>query len=163
MQNIRSRFYAIGCLMAILILVSGCVATTGNFGRLVYNDNVTLNFEDFKVTPGYQYYYFGTKTFPKAVVGISNNFTLKSELWAPIKLTSKKLHSWIWVHANRNIKGYRDYGANITGSKGEHLGIWYSLKGVHQRARITLTNENIVQVGAPFNTQANKRFSILRI
>ncbi len=91
MQNIRSKFYAAGFFMAILILVLGYATTTGNFGRLMHRNDVTMAFEDYKVDPAYEYYYFGTKNFPKAVVGISKYNA--PGFWEPIELTSKQLHS----------------------------------------------------------------------
>ena len=163
MQNIRLKFYAIGFLMALLILVSGCATTTGNFGRLIHNDNVTQNFEDFKVTPGYQYYYSGTKTYPRAVVGISKEVTMNSKLWEPIELTSKRLHSWIWGQAHRIIKNYKSYGSNIIGPNKEHIGIWYSLEDWQQWARIQLKDGHIVQIGGPINNQNSRRFKTLRL
>ena len=161
MQYKRSQIYVTGFLMVILILVSGCVTTTGDFGRLVHNDKVTQTFEDFKVNPDYQYYYSGTITYPRAVVGISKNFTMDSELWTPIELTSKHLHSWILVHANRVIKNYRSYGSDIIAPDGEHIGIWYSLEDWQQWARIELKEGQIVQIGGPIRNQKSRRLGTL--
>ncbi len=162
MQYRRSQIYVTGYLMVILILVSGCV-TTGDFGRLVHNDDVTQNFENFKVNPNYQYYYSGTITYPNAVVGISKNFTMDSELWEPIELTSKHLRSWIRVHANRTVKSYQSYGSDIIGPNGEHIGIWYSLADWQQWARIEVKEGQIVQIGGPISNQKSRRFGSLMI
>ena len=147
MQYIRSQIYVTGFLLVILILVSGCVTTTGNFGRLVHNDVVTQNFENYKVNPDYQYYYSGPITYPNAVVGISKNFTMDSQLWDPIELTPKHLHSWIWGHAHRIIQNSQIYGSDIIGPNGEHIGIWYSLADWQQWARIEVKEGQIVQIG----------------
>ncbi len=159
----HSQFYTAILIFFILMAIGGCAATKGNYGKLIHSNDVTMAFEDYKVDPAYKYYYFGTKTFPKAVVGISKDFTMSPGLWEPIELTSKLLHSWIWVHANRNIKGYQDYGSNITGPNKEHIGIWYSLKGWNQWARITLTNEKSVKIGAPIDNQTSRQLRVLRI
>ncbi|MCP4670681.1 MAG: hypothetical protein GY857_05190 [Desulfobacula sp.] len=158
-----SQYYVAILPLLILILLNGCAGTKGNYGRMIHSHDVTMAFEDFKVNPAYQYYYFGTKTYPQAVVGISKDFTVDPGLWKAIELTPKKLHFWIWVHADRNIKGFLNYGANIIGPNGEHIGIWYSLRSRHQRARFILTSENSVKIGAAFDNKETRPFRVLRV
>lgn len=137
----------------VLSLLSGCATRSGNFVKMIPDNQVTQAFESFTVIPEYHYYYYGPVSFPRAFVGISKDFTMDSSLWKPIDLTSKNLRDWIWVRASAD-RGSIDpnrYGANITGPGGEHIGVWYSLEDSLQWARIMLKDNKTITIGMPVN------------
>jgi hypothetical protein len=146
-------------LIVSLIIVTGCATTSGNFGKLRSDDTVKQTFEDFTVLPGYNYFYYGTETFPRAFVGISKDLTLGSSDWTAIDMTSKILHNWIWAQANRIQGDPTNYGSIISGPDGNQAGVWYSLRGWKQWARIEFVNENTIKIGAPIDRQRNNRYN----
>jgi hypothetical protein len=158
LQQLKTVFFII-----FLTLISSCVS--GNFARLEYSDQVKQTFESYTVSPEYNYYYWGPKTFPRAFVGISNTYSLKSDLWNPIELTPKLLRNWIWVQANRlPATNLQRYGSNITGPNGEHFGVWYSLESWQQWARIEIINDSTITIGAPIDRdgKSKRNMSIIK-
>jgi hypothetical protein len=144
--------------MIFLTLISSCVSTSGNFAKFEHSDQVKQTFESYTVSPEYNYYYWGPKSNPKAVVGISNAFSLQSDLWNPIELTPERLRNWIWVQAKRlPATNFQRYGSNITGPHGEHFGVWYSLQDWQQWARIELIENNTIKIGSPINSAGYDR------
>jgi hypothetical protein len=157
MNNKKIKWFAIACLLTGMSVLASCVSSSGNFGRLKYDGAVKQSFESFIVNPEYTYYHFGPKAFPRAVVGISKGFTMDSRFWTAIDLTSKNLRSWIWGHAQRN-GDFKHYGSRIIDRQGRHIGVWYSLEGWQQWARIEIIDETVVNIGAPIDPQQFRRF-----
>ncbi len=131
------------------LLVSGCVSSQGNYGKLVYDDMVKKDFESFRVDPQYNYYYYGTNTFPQAFMGLSKNIELVSSFWKPIDLTPEILHNWIWLHAKRKSGDVDRYGSQILEKGGKQIGIWYSLEGWQQWTTVETLGENQIRISSP--------------
>lgn len=131
------------------ILVSGCVASSGNYGKLRYDDSVKKTFEDFEVYPQYKYYYFGTRTFPEAFMGLNKDVELKSDHWRPIELTPEILHNWIWLHAKRTYGNVGRYGSVVLDTKGNQLGVYYSLGSWRQWTTVRVVGDNQIKVASP--------------
>ena len=109
------------------------------------------------MSPEYNYYCWGPKSNPKAVVGISIAFSLQSDLWNSIELTPERLRNWIWVQANRlPATSFQRYGSNITGPNGEYFGVWYSLESWQQWARIEVVNDSTITIGAPIDRNGKR-------
>ncbi len=149
MKKKRTAHRLLMLVISGIFLLSGCVAGSGNYGRLESDDNVKYTFEAFEVDPAYNYYYFGSKTFPRAVVGIQKDLTHVSDLWRPIDLTPEILNDWIWLHAHRRAWNIQRYGSNILGKSGEKIGVYYSLESWRQWATVTVLSENEVSIGSP--------------
>ncbi len=144
-------------LFIAALVMAGCVSSSNNYGRFERDRGVKAAFENEKVDPAYNYYYYGVETFPKAVIGLSKGITLVSDLWQPIDLTPEKLHSWIDVHAERSIWAPYEYGAVILNDAGKKIGVWYSLRSRHQWTTIEMLGENKVRVGSPVDGDDNNR------
>jgi hypothetical protein len=144
-------------VLIFLTLISGCISSSGNFAKLEDSDQVGQTFESYTVSPEYKYYYWGSKFRPRAVIGISNTFHLKSDLWNPIELTSEYLRNWIWGQSKRKLGTIlKPYGKNITGPQGQHFGVWYSLESWQQWARIEIISDSIITIGAPIDRNRKK-------
>lgn len=148
-------------LLLSVFLFSGCVSTSGQLGRLKHDDVVKQTFESFNVPEGYIFYYSGPDTFPKAFIGISKKYVLDSSLWHPIELTSELLRQWIWGHAGRLPGDLRSFGSKIVGPDGEHIGVYYSLEGSNQWARVEMTEEGGVSIGGPIDKKDPRIFKML--
>jgi len=148
MRQFKCHFLVVSMFLAGIFL-SGCVANSGNYGRLVPDDEVKKTYENNTVDPRYNYYYYGTRTFPKAFIGISKDIELVSDFWEPIDLTPEILHNWIWLHANRYSWNVHRYGSRILTQTGKKIGVWYSLESWKQWTTIKMLPGNKVHVGTP--------------
>jgi hypothetical protein len=115
--------------MVMISLLAGCASNNkarGNFGILKLSREVSRIFESYQVLPEYNYYFSGSVTKPRAIMGIDRNYTLATGLWKEATdLTPELLKKWV-----DQILGFlpptRTFGAYILGPNGQQVGIWYS-------------------------------------
>ncbi len=157
-KYVRQSFLAV--LITAALVMAGCVSSSNNYGHFQKNRGVKAAFENEKVDPAYNYYYYGVETFPKAVIGLSKGITLVSDLWEPIDLTPEKLHNWIWLHAKRHVWTPFEYGAVILNDAGKKIGVWYSLESWQQWTTIEILGENKVKIGSPVGGNDNNRRNV---
>ena len=81
LKNSRKLIILISSFFIVFAL-GGC--TTGNFGRLQSDREITQAFKDLKVLPDHKYYYRGTFSLPTVIVGIHKKFTLNLTLWTAV-------------------------------------------------------------------------------
>lgn len=148
MKNYRNIFTGIVLLLAFMF-ISGCVSSSKTYGKLRPDNDVRVEFETYKVNPDYNYYYYGPKTFPQTIIGLSKDVELVSDLWRPIELNGDILKDWVWVRARREAYGYGFHGKNILSNSGEKIGVWYSLEGWQQWSTIEMMGNNQVRIGGP--------------
>ena len=113
------------CILFVVVQAAftGC---SGSYGMLKPSLEVDKMFEEHKVLADHSYYYSGSDVTPTAIIGIDNNYTLKSKLWKPVDITSAQLKKVI-----DNLTGSRGYtitnaGSLILDPTGKRLGVWYS-------------------------------------
>ena len=152
------RYQIFSWILAFFLMLSsiGCVSGSQNFGKMAIDDDVKLRFETFKVTPGYNYYYYGPITLPLAFMGIKEGLSLESALWRPIELTPEQLEEWIWVKQRRQPYFKSQYGSRLLTKSGEELGIYYSLEGWQQWVRIDILDSKTVRVSGPTGGNDNR-------
>jgi hypothetical protein len=105
----------------IVIAVSGCL---GNYGRLNRNPEIQEAFESNQVPSGYDYYYYGLRSWPYAVMGLDPSYNLRSRIWRTVEADTdefKHMTKWIW-----SDYGYYPYGAYILDPDGQKIGIFYT-------------------------------------
>lgn len=110
-------------------LLAGCASNPKdrqNSGILKLSIEVSKIFESYQVLPDYKYYFYGSATKPRAIMGIDRNYTLTTQLWKEaVDLTPERLKGWV-----QQILAFmpptRTYGAYILGPADEKVGIWYS-------------------------------------
>ncbi len=153
------KYYNIIGLLAIGVLISSCTSSSGNYTNLHHDRQVTQMFENLEVNPEYQYFYTGSESLPRTIVGISKKYNLSSKFWHPVDLTPKQLNKWIFGQSYRIIKNARLYGSNIIGPKNEFVGIYYSLEDWQQWARIEIVEPNVLKISSPVESQTRKRLS----
>ncbi len=156
--NYPTRFFLF-LLPLALVFMTSC-AGTGNYGKLVPDDNVKKTFETYQLPPDYTYYYSGPDAMPKALIGIQNDFHLESKFWKPVELTHKQLKRWF----EKGGISRRDYdlsrnGAEILAPDGRQIGIWYAMKNWKDRATIKMIDDKTVNVSPPIenSSRQNKR------
>ena len=122
---LQKRIFSIMRLLTIsvivMIVISGCF---DNYGRLRRSTEVQKMFETGQLPSEYNYYFFGRRNQPYAVMGLEPDWTLRSKMWRKVELTTeefKYMTKWIWEDL-----GYYKYGANILDPEFEKIGIIYT-------------------------------------
>ena len=142
--------------MAVLTMVS--CSGKGNYGRLVPNDKVKSTFETYQLSPDYTYYYSGPDAYPRAVIGIRNEYHLESKFWKAVDLTPTLLKRWLEIGGRPR----QDFDLNRNGSEiltpdGRQIGIWYALKNWKDRARVEMIDDTTVAVSTPIGDENRQR------
>ncbi len=105
----------------IMIVMSGCFKNYGSLNRSSEIQNV---FETNQVPSEYNYYFYGRRNMPYAVMGLDASYHLRSRMWRTVESdTAEFKHMTYWVWADY---GYYPYGANILDPEGQKLGIIYT-------------------------------------
>jgi len=131
-QRFNPRTWAVLLPAACLLMVSllaGCASNPEarqNLGTLRLSSEVSQIFETYQVLPNHRYYYSGSSTKPKAIIGIDQNYSLDTRLWKEAAdLNSEQLKRWV-----DQILGFRPpvrtFGSSILSASGQKVGIWYS-------------------------------------
>ena len=109
-------------LVLMIAVLSGCGSP--NYGRLQSSHEVTQMFKNNQILSDHQYYFSGFQRIPYAMVGIGNNYKLRSSRWKPIDLDPTSLNQLIYrmVH----VYSLEPRGAWILDPDGNRVGIWYS-------------------------------------
>jgi len=146
-------------LSLAVVFMTGCAAS-GNYGRLVPNDNVKKTFETYQLPPNHAYYYSGPDALPRAVIGIRDEYHLESKFWKPVELTPTQLKKWLEM-GGRPRQGYdlSRNGSEIVTPDGKQIGIWYAVKNWKDRATVKMIDDKTVNVSTPVGEKnaRNKR------
>ena len=134
------------CLAVSLVLLGvwmlgGCAS---RYGRIQRNHEVTELFETQQILPDYTYYYNGFQAIPYVIVGIDNQYTLRSSIWHRVKLTPDMLRQL--VTRMQSVYSGQPLGAWILGPDDERLGIWYSTE---RQTAVRLREDNSIVLAAP--------------
>lgn len=120
-KNILVRLGQISIGLVILVVISGCLE---NYGRLKRSPDIQKSFETNQLPSDYNYYFFGHRTWPYAVMGLDRGYNLRSKIWRTVEPDTEEFRSmsfWIWADY-----GYHPYGADILDPEGQKIGIFYT-------------------------------------
>ena len=104
------------------VVLAGC--GTSNNGRLQSSSEADQIFKNNQLLPDHTYYYSGFQRVPYGIIGIDNNFTLRSSVWKPFELNPTVLKQLSYRMAN--VYSLDPRGAWILDAEGNRVGIWYS-------------------------------------
>ncbi len=133
-------------------------AGTGNYGKFVYNDNVKKAFETYQLPPNHTYYYSGPDAFPRAIIGVRNEYRLESKFWKPVDLTKTQLKRW-FEKAGRSRDGYylNKNGAALLTPDGSQIGVWYAVRNWKDRATVKMIDDKTVNVSPPLEDATEQK------
>ena len=117
----RYLYLCIGLLLGSLILI-GCGSS--RYGSLKYSLDVNKMFEENHLIPNYSYYYSGFQRIPYGIIGIDNNYTLRSSSWKAFDLDPTILNQLVYRMAH--VYSINPSGYWILDPEGKRVGIWYS-------------------------------------
>lgn len=89
-------------------------------------------FESGTLLPDHTYYYLGSYTAPNTIIAISNQFTLRTRVWAQVDLTGEMLNGWLqWYRTEHYGPGCEYRGGVIRTPDGRQAGVWYSQNSIN--------------------------------
>ena len=119
-----SGWLPLGYLFFVLMIlaVSGCGPSA--YGRLQSSPEATEVFNQNQVFSNYTYYYSGFQTIPYGIIGIDNNYKLRSSRWKQIDMNPILLNQL--TYRMQNVYSLNPRGLWILDQNGRRVGIWYS-------------------------------------
>ena len=114
----------IAILVCLLTFQLAACLSSGNYGVLRSDPEVTREFKHSRAFENHQYYYFGWIGEPDAVIGIQNDYTLLSSLWKKVDLERISLQVLKDRMLNRDPTNFS--GAILKDPAGNRMGVWYS-------------------------------------
>lgn len=146
-SNVRKspkKFHRFSAVLGIVLVMVLCSCTTSNYGKLQRSPEITKIFDDHRILAEHSYYYSGLQGVPDAILGLHNNYTLKSKLWQAVDFDSQLLKTWVNRMAYVHLVTPR--GAWILDPEGHRIGVWYSAR--HQTT-VRVEKDNHVFIAAP--------------
>jgi hypothetical protein len=146
----KTAIVSVLVLVVIQSTLIGCAATATRKSSGVSSSQAATDiWHSYQVLPNYKYYYSGSDSRPNYIIGIDDRYHLTSKLWKPVDLTPEKLNNWI--NYGRPRVGYSPslYGADITDSKGQRIGLWYSVRDWRLLGTASVGENNQVSVTRP--------------
>ena len=121
------------------VVLAGCGAT--NYGRLQSSSEADQIFKNHQLLPDHTYYFSGFQRIPYGIIGIDNNYTLRSSSWKPMVL---KQLSYRMAH----VYSLDPQGAWILDAEGNRMGIWYSSRN-HTKIKVEKDKQVVVVTPEP--------------
>lgn len=138
---------ALFTIVLILLLWSCAGSSSGGLSR---SNEVSNLFESYQILPDHAYYFSGSSTNPRAVVGIQKEYTLVSDYWHPIEPTPEQMKGWRdWTIANSGRDAYRHYGSWILAGDGSRVGVWYPYQDRNAYSRVEVKEDKTVTISIP--------------
>ena len=131
-------------------------AGSENYGRFIPNDDVKKTFETYQLPPDHTFYYSGPDAFPRAIIGIRNEYHLESKFWKPVELTQKLLKRWLERGHSRYGYDLTINGSDILTPDGRQIGIRYAVKNWKDRATVKMIDDKTVNVSPPVGEQGDR-------
>ena len=151
-------------LLAVLVLVviqstlTGCATTAGKKSSgVITSREATEIWHSYEILPNYHYYISGPETQPNYIIGIDDRYKLTTEFWIPVDLTPEMLKNWFNYIRPRVGYSQSPFGAFITDSKGERIGLWYSVRDWRLTGTASVGENNQVTVTRPAISTARKK------
>ena len=131
-------------------LFLGCA--TGPRTHFTPSYTVSNQFEKGQLKPNHLYYVGGPQAKPNAIVAIDSSYTLESESWRQVDLTSDALKHLVdrvrFVVQAEYQSALRPNGARIVTADGEVFGTWYS---VYNYSQVRLLEGKRIAISEPLS------------
>ena len=152
-----STLLSVFFLVVILSALTGCATTGKKSSGVVTSREATEIWHSYEILPNYHYYYSGPDTQPNYIIGIDDRYKLISEFWKPVDLTPAMLKNWFNYIRPRVGYSQDPFGAFITDSNGERIGLWYSVRDWRLTGTASVGENNHVTVTRPARPTARKK------
>ena len=137
---------AAAIVLGVVVLVA-CRAGE-DYGRLQPSDEVTKDFEGYRLNPARAYYQSGPDAYPGAVIGVDQRFSMEAGLWKKAAFTEDTFKETIQGMQAKARRGQKSlHGFEILNARGERVGEWYSVPGLH--VVIRMKGPDRVEISTP--------------
>ncbi len=127
----------------------GCATVPERTSGIRSSQAATDIWHSYEILPNYKYYYSGPDSQPNYIIGIDDRYHLTSKLWKPVDLTPEMLKNWFNYIRPRVGYSLDLYGADITDSNGQRVGLWYSVRDWRLLGSASVGENNQVSVTRP--------------
>lgn len=139
----------VACFLAtaVAMAVLGC---SWPGPHLQHNKEVAVQFDGYRIYPGYQYYTSGTIEDPRAILALKPGYILNSLSWQRVDMTSRDIEQWVVAMKKDPFVDENTFsnGAHIIGSGGEIAGYYYS---VWEFPLVRTEGEKTIAMNKPIN------------
>ena len=135
--------------MAVQGVLTGCATTGTKTTGIITSREATDIWHSYTVYPNYNYYYVGSDSQPRFIIGIDNKYRLTSKNWKPVDLTPEMLEKWINYYRPRVGYDLKVYGSFILDPDGKRVGLWYSMRTWRVTGTVTFGENNQISVTRP--------------
>ena len=136
-------------LLAVQSILTGCAATQTRTSGVIASREATDIWHSYEVLPNYNYYYVGSDSQPRFIIGIDDKYRLTSKNWKPVELTPEMLNNWINFPRQRVGISLDPYGAFIVDANGNRVGLWYSMRKWRLTGIANVGEDNTISVTRP--------------
>ena len=130
----------------LAIFLAGLSGCSGTYGRMAVNSDVKALFERYEVLPDHHYFYTESSTWPRAVIGIHEDYTLQSDFWHPVELTPERLKRWLEFPGDFRLLFMSSNGSDILDKNGRRIGVWYALKNTYDWGVVQMIDDKTVNI-----------------
>ncbi len=122
-----SPLYGMILLLAVVIS-TGCTSLLAASGGLQKRMEVNVIFDSGTILQDHTYYIDGPLNDPVAIIALSNEYQLQSELWSKRELTSEELSKMVFLMRIDEVGLCTTHGGVLTAPDGKDIGVWFSKK-----------------------------------
>jgi len=141
----------IPCLSVFIVLsLMGCAGLQAkNFGRITPDKEASASFEKFEIKTDYHYFISGSDVYPNALMALKKDYALDAgTLWKKIEPTPEDFEALVTrMQDKARLLSLFQYGSAIYDSRGNRIGIWYSI--LSAITMVKKQNEHTVIVYTP--------------
>lgn len=141
--------FLFGC---VLLFITGCTAKVPT-GAWQMDREAQQSFENARVLPDHTYYYLGSSGAPTSVIAISNDFVLRTKVWAQIEISEKILRGWRQWHTAIGNSSCSYYGGVILTPDGHRAGVWYSQNIINT---VRMPEPGVLEIFQPVSTSGRE-------
>ena len=117
---------------------------SSRYGSFKQSREVDRIFETYEVLPDFCYYYSGPDAEPTAILGVHNDYCLRSRLWKKVDLTQPQLKAWVDLMSDHIDFAPMPRGFFVLDDRGREIGIFYSVDKT--KVKIEEGNEIVVRM-----------------
>lgn len=153
----RKAFFSLLILFLCLCLISCSTFSSGNYGRITPDAEVTKALEAYLVNPDFRYYISGVDLNPNAFMGLHRDYRLEaSTLWREVDISQSGMKEIVdgMIRKAQELMMIQ-YGFEITDSDGKPIGVWYSL--LHARTFVRVNEDGTVRIDTPAQDTYERR------
>jgi hypothetical protein len=146
-----NTFYIKRVILVFVVMmgVAALAGCSGTYGRMVVNSDTKELFERNEVLSDHHYFHSGLAPHPRAIIGLHKDYTLQSDYWNPVEMTSEKLDLWLGFQHSSKKYFIGNNGLDILDADGRKIGVWFGLKDGRDWTVVKMIDHRTVNISLP--------------